>query len=113
MALNATGQAGRPPPALRPGDRRQPGERAVGAAGAPGDFEGGAGNRVDPPAVGEAGPDLVLADSPRAPVAGLLIGEAQQVIPSAWRGRRPQAADEAVTVVVFEAVEQPAINDSV
>jgi hypothetical protein len=52
-----------------PGDHRQPGQRAVGGDG---DLERRGLDRVDAPAIGEARPDLMLADSPGTPAARLI-----------------------------------------
>ena len=83
------------------------------AAGAQSDLERGGLDLLDAPAIGEACPDLALADSPRTPVTGLLIGEAQQVVTAARHSRSAQALHEEAAVIIGEGVEEATVNNRV
>jgi len=63
--------------------------------------------------VGEGAPDLVLRDAPRAPVARLVLAEAEQEEPSTLGDDGSEAVDVAGPVPVVEHVEETAVEDSV
>src|SRR2546426_5699779 len=83
------------------------------AVGIDGDIEPGRFDVVHPPSVDETGPDLVLGDAARSPVARLELAEAEHEVAATDGDHRSQVVDERWAVVVLEDVEQSAVEHRV
>ena len=90
-----------------PRDARQPCQNSVGAHP---DIEFGGLDRVYLPSLVEAGPDFVPGYPAGAERPRLSVAEAQHEVVAAWLDHRAEILDERAAVVVFEDVEQAAIE---
>ena len=69
------------------------------------DLDPGTLDRHDAPPIGETRLNLGLTDSPRSPVAGLLVAEAEHEVATIRGNDRTEASDKTRPVTVIEHVE--------
>src|SRR5450759_3468368 len=94
----------------RPRDARQPCQNSVGAHP---DVEFGGLDRVYLPSLVEAGPDFVPGYPSGAERPRLTVAEAKHEVAGTRLDHRAEVLDERTAVVVFEDVEQTAIEHAV